>query len=159
MCPQRCDERAIDLVFGHAYDTAMTRLEQDRRDIRVLRGLLRSAAAPPVPREPGHDRSDAELEQAHRALQAEARKALRHDDTDSARSAAATEDVLRITAGGYCPLCGWIEAPQPCLGICIFRPVEMVPALDYDNARELWQQVRRRLDKLSLDPPPPCPPE
>ncbi|MGI8682164.1 MAG: DEAD/DEAH box helicase family protein [Mycobacteriales bacterium] len=148
VCPQGCDERAIDLVFGDAYDAAMTRLEQDRRDIRLLRGLLRSAAAPPAPREPGHDRSDAELEQAHRALQAEARKALRHDDTDSDRSAAATEDVLRITAG-YRPVCGWIEAPQPCLGICIFRSVEMVPALDYDNARELRQQVRRRLDKLS----------
>ena len=35
----------------------------------------------------------------------------------------------------WCPRCGGVDAPQPCLGICVWRPFEWVAAEDYEQAR------------------------
>jgi hypothetical protein len=36
----------------------------------------------------------------------------------------------------WCAECGGIDAPQPCLGICIWRPVEWVNRAVYEQQRE-----------------------
>jgi hypothetical protein len=51
----------------------------------------------------------------------------------------------------WCEQCGGIDAPQPCLGICVWRPIEWVNRTVYERAREqaLAQRAReRRLRQL-----------
>ncbi len=139
LCPQGCDEQAVDLVFGDAQDAALAELEDVLRDVRTLGEMvLRSVSVG----------SPDGWEQAHRALQAQARSALRTFNSDPARQVDAAEEAIRLTAG-YCSVCGWIEAPQPCLGVCIFQAVEMVPAAEYDELRRKCEHARRQQKELT----------
>jgi Fe-S-cluster-containing hydrogenase component 2 len=150
LCPEACDEQTVDLVFGEVQDAAITELEDDLRHVQTLRELvLRSVSATPDPGRRGSVGPQGEWEQTHRVLQAEARSVLRQINADSARQVqvGAAEEVIRLTAG-HCSVCGWIEAPQPCLGVCIFRAVEMVPAAEYDEVRGECEHARRQLKEL-----------
>lgn len=55
---------------------------------------------------------------------------------------ASNEDSARITAW-RCIGCGKIEAPQPCIGVCQDRKVELVEAGRYESAVQRAQQARR----------------
>ena len=44
----------------------------------------------------------------------------------------------------WCSACGGIDAPQPCLGICIWRPVEWVNRSTYQQERERALSDRER---------------
>jgi hypothetical protein len=51
-----------------------------------------------------------------------------------------------VIAAWGCPECGRIDAPQPCLDVCIRRPVEVADAEEYrrGTARELALAERER---------------
>lgn len=58
--------------------------------------------------------------------------------------------VERITAW-RCIGCGKIDAPQPCIGVCQDRQVELVPGPDYDAAlAELDAARQRNADLLAI---------
>lgn len=58
------------------------------------------------------------------------------------------EDSPRITAW-RCIGCGKIEAPQPCIGVCQDRKVELVEAGRYESALQRAHQARREVEALS----------
>jgi len=55
--------------------------------------------------------------------------------------------VERITAW-RCIGCGKIDAPQPCIGVCQDRSVELVSGSDYDAALAELEAARRRTSEL-----------
>lgn len=45
-------------------------------------------------------------------------------------------DPPEVVEAWGCPRCGRVDAPQPCLGVCIGRPVEMTDAAAYRDLAE-----------------------
>ncbi|MBV2234168.1 MAG: hypothetical protein KUL75_01365 [Sterolibacterium sp.] len=56
-------------------------------------------------------------------------------------------DAPRIK-GWQCIGCGKVEAPQPCIGVCQDRPVELVDAANYDQAVERMRALEALLGKV-----------
>lgn len=55
--------------------------------------------------------------------------------------------------GWQCIGCGKVEAPQPCIGVCQDRPVELVDAANYDLAVERIRALEAWLSKVVLITP------
>ena len=147
-CPGACDERAVELVFGSDYD-ALGDAADPFAGVRKLREVVAQIVhATPHPGEPASAITEAEWQATHRDLQVRARSALRQLNLNNPEHPRAADEVDRIAAW-YCPNCGAIEAPRNCLGICIRRPVEAVPAAQYDKARERYERARRATAELS----------
>jgi hypothetical protein len=157
-CPEACDEQALDLVFASDYD-ALANVADPFRGVRMLRDLVvRLVHSGPDQGEraaASHDGEravaprDSEAEHAFRALEAEARSVLREVNLHRRAQPRPAEEVERI-ATWHCPRCGRVEAPRDCLGICVRRPVEMVPAARYDEARAHYETARRQEEELSV---------
>lgn len=75
------------------------------------------------------------------ALQARARAALRAAGQPAERGEA-------ITAWS-CDACGRIEAPQPCIGVCVRPETSMVPAAAHEAVLEQDAALRRDLKPLA----------
>jgi hypothetical protein len=60
----------------------------------------------------------------------------------------ALEEVNRITAW-RCLTCGWIEAAQECLGICVRNRVDFVAAAEFDDVRSQYDQEYRQVAELA----------
>ena len=56
-------------------------------------------------------------------------------------------EALRVTAW-RCVGCGRVEAPQPCIGVCSDRKVELVDARDYDMALARLEHLEAEYDRL-----------
>jgi hypothetical protein len=54
----------------------------------------------------------------------------------------------RMTAW-QCVGCGRIEGPQPCIGVCQDRKVDLVYASDYDEALARLRRAREQADALA----------
>lgn len=130
----------MELVFGETHDAALRALADEARDVATLQELAQRSIAVTA--------DEGSWEQPWRALQAEARALLRTLPAVPAGPNGGEEAAFRVQAG-HCPACGWIEAPQPCLGVCVFRPVEMVPAAKYDEVAALRQQARHHRAELT----------
>jgi hypothetical protein len=117
-CPGGCSDVALDLV--DADDLQALTAATDAREIRIaaLQKLALTLA----------DRTAV----GWKALQDRARAAMRPATPDA-------PDIEVIEAWG-CPRCGRIDAPQPCLGICIRRPGTVADAREY---RELAPRAER----------------
>jgi hypothetical protein len=143
-CLTACDDQPLELVFAADYD-ALGDVSDPFRGVRAMRDLLsRLVFATPHPGQPDSEIADGEREQTYRALQAQARATLREFDSNNGAQPRAAEEIDRF-ATWHCPNCGRVEAPQDCLGICVRRPVEMVPAADYDEARARYEAAHRQL--------------
>jgi hypothetical protein len=126
-CPEGCSERRTELVNGADYDklAAAAAACQDRlRELRAAAGELAQA-------EP----ADGGWKAAYEALQRSARSALRR----SARPAPGGRDdpfaPVPSAVVWRCPDCGGVDAPQPCIGVCIWRPAEWIDAACYEHER------------------------
>jgi len=49
----------------------------------------------------------------------------------------------------HCPDCGGIDAPQPCIGVCIWRPAEWIDAACYEQERSRAAAVRQAEQSLA----------
>jgi len=125
-CPGACSERRLELVSGGDYDQVTEAAAACRARIRGLRAVVEELAQT----EPGPDESRA----AYEALQQSARSALRRfkpepGGRDDLLSPADTVVVWR------CQDCGGLDAPQPCIDVCIWRPAVWVEATSYEPER------------------------
>ncbi len=128
-CEAGCREERLDLVGADAVDQCMADAATSRRAAQAFSAVAQELARG----EPAQEAWEAE----YRRVQGSARAALRdHPQRGEGR---ATEDEVRAVTTWWCPDCGGLEAPQPCLGVCVWRPVEWV-------SRDLWQQERERLE-------------
>jgi hypothetical protein len=127
-CETGCTEQKLELVRASASDTLSA---------VAARASAQSDAFSAVAREL---LEEATLER-YGSLQARARAALvRYPDTDHEDEWAQPSEPA-IT--WWCERCGGIEAPQPCLGICVWRPVDWVNRGVYERTREQAFAARR----------------
>jgi hypothetical protein len=127
-CESGCCEERLDLVTAVEYDETVAASEASARRIAALRDAVRAVAA--LSRDGGDD-----AERWDRARRV-ARAALeRH------RAPAADLEAPEVVTTWTCPDCLAVSAPQPCIGVCIRRPVDWVPAADHAAA---GQELDRR---------------
>jgi len=125
-CPGDCSERRLELVHGGDYDRLTQAAAACRARIQGLRPVVAELART-EPEQGG-------WKAAYEALQQSARAALRRfkpapTSRDDPLSPADTVVVWR------CRNCGGLDAPQPCIDVCIWRPAVWVDAACHESAR------------------------
>jgi hypothetical protein len=152
-CETGCVERRLDLVRADAYDQLVAGESEMRGRVDALRRAVEDFA--------NEHPAEREYEAAYRAAQIAARAALRATPVDSRLDAALAEPAEPTTTW-WCERCGAIDAPQPCLGICIWKPVEWVSQSLYADARDRTlhahdaeQRLRQLLRRLASVTPRP----
>jgi hypothetical protein len=135
-CAGICSEHKLELVSGGEYDALAAAAAARRVRIGALQEVVDelARAAPAGPR----------WDDDYRTARETARAALRR----VRREARATEDDLpaadRLIVW-RCPDCGGLDFPQPCIGVCIWRPADWVQAAVYGSERA------RALDERQLE--------
>ena len=148
-CTGDCADRKLELIPATDRDRLLELAADARRSVSGLRAVvLPLASAEPTP-------DDAET--AYREVQRAARDALaRRQDVAEDVSETPPEPIV----AWWCATCGRIEAPQPCIGVCMRQPERLVSAALYDDAfaqaadLRRAEQLLRRLARLvaSLHP-------
>jgi hypothetical protein len=126
-CAGACRERRLELVSGGDYDELAAAAAACRVRIEGLWNVVGELART----EPG----PGEWRAAYEAVRQSARSALRRfrpaagDRGNDLRSPAQTVIVWR------CQDCGAVDAPQECIDVCIWGPVDWVDAASYESER------------------------
>lgn len=120
-CDGDCSEHKLVLVDAADYDALLTRAQAARACATRLAPVARRLAdAEAEPEAPGD---------AFVHLRDGARQALRdtggHDHTDWAAPA--------TVIGWWCAQCGNVDLPQPCIGVCVWRPTQWVNLALYER--------------------------
>ena len=125
-CGKGCSEEKLELVRAVDFE-ALTELASGAH--------VRAEACRAVARELASDRPGPDdWEATYPSVQSAARATLHHYPEVDGRSAAWDEPAEGATTW-WCAGCGGIDAPQPCLGICIWRPIDWVNANLYGQER------------------------
>ena len=125
-CRDECPERRVELVNGADYDQLAAAAAACRDRVRGLRAVAEAlAGAEPAP---------GEWKAAYQALQQSARSAL-HRSGPAPQDGAGPFSPARTVVVWRCPDCGGLDAPQPCIGVCIWRPSAWVDAARYELER------------------------
>lgn len=137
-CASTCSEHKLELVRAAAHDELV---EVGRAATASLDGLSE------VVEELGRlEPTPEDLKDAYRTLQAKARRTLRAAAAVRRRDVEVGEPAEAATTW-WCAECGGIDAPQPCLGICVWRETEWVNRTTYEAARNrvlpVLEQERR----------------
>ncbi len=134
-CEADCSEHRLPLVAAADLDALRDAGRAARAELELLAPLVRSLIGqiPPEPACPA----------AYRALRASVRSTSeRLQSWDRNRRWAAPDTAV----GWWCAECGNVDAPQPCLGVCIWQRVEWVNAslysLEYERSRDELQAAR-----------------
>ncbi len=123
-CDQGCSENRLELVAVPELDTIVA-LGSD--------AAVRVSAYRTVTEELATSRSDqADYEIAYRSVQNTARAVL---GRYPAHKQSPDPDEPDRSTTWWCSACGGIDAPQPCLGICIWRRLDWVNAQLYERER------------------------
>jgi hypothetical protein len=138
-CETGCSEQKLELVRAAALDELVT--------LRTRAQARADAFRPIAHRIAQGDLAERNRENAYRQLQKDARTTLRRNpDTDA--DAIDWEQPAEQTTTWWCAECGGIDAPQPCLGICVWRPVEWADLTDYQRERDRAVAERERERRL-----------
>ena len=128
-CETGCTEQKLELVRAAASDTLSEVAARASAHAEAFSAVARELLDEATP-------------ERYRGLQAQAHDALaRYPDTDHEEEWAQPSEPA-IT--WWCERCGGLDAPQPCLGICVWRPVEWVNRSVYERAREQAFAARAR---------------
>jgi hypothetical protein len=125
-CDRGCAEQKLDLVLAVRCDELTAASSSARVHAEAFRVVAERLAS----RRPSAD----ELEAAYRAAQNAARIILRRYPEVDVLDLRSDEPIAPATTW-WCARCGGIDAPQPCIGICIWRSVEWVKAARYEQER------------------------
>ena len=109
-CPEGCDDVPLDLVAAATVDALADHVAALAVRARTFRAVLTLLRADP-PRD-------------WEELQDHALTALRNPLPE-------TPLPPEVVEAWGCPACGRVDAPQPCLDVCIRQPVVMADALEY----------------------------
>jgi hypothetical protein len=144
-CETTCSERKLEIVSAGEHDelTALgvTRRARIEALSEVVEELQRGA--------PDHG----EWQRAYGSLQQSARSVLRRCAAEARAAQRLPEDAESVIVW-RCPQCGGLDAPQECIGVCIWRPSEWVNVnlyeaelsraqLDFELERSLLGLVAR----------------
>lgn len=136
-CPNGCGpERRLQLVAAAELDRLEDLIETSAGRIETLAGALADFLAVP------------ELEPSPE-LRERARAALsRHDRSMPSVRAALEADPDPVVAW-WCDRCGGLDAPMPCLGVCVRRPAQWANLEALETLREHLAAQCRREEKLA----------
>lgn len=126
-CETGCTETKLELVRAAAHDALGEFSSGARKRADAFRVIAEELA--------GREPSVHEWQAAYRSLQERARATLRQHP-DAGRGEMDWGEPSEPATTWWCEKCGGIDAPQPCLGICVWRPVEWVSRTLYEHARE-----------------------
>ena len=142
-CPGGCTEKKLELVPAGHYDRSAAHAASTRIRAEAFRAVATQLSS----RLPGAD----ELEAAYLSVQAAARISLRRYPESSAQDQD-WDEPPELATTWWCAGCGGIDAPQPCLGICIWRRVEWVNATlsEKERPRNLADRDAERCLRLLL---------
>lgn len=121
-CEAGCSERRLDLVPAAALESLELLGVAAQASAERLLAVTRQLAGP----EP------ADPEAAWRSLREAARGALRAPAVAD-RMQLGEPEAPEAAITWWCPDCGGLQAPQPCLGICVWRPARWVDREFYDR--------------------------
>jgi hypothetical protein len=127
-CPIGCSDVALDLVDADDVDAAAARVAGLASRVAAFSAVVEAVAT-----DAG---SDDVRERAHNALRIEVPEP--------------SPEPKVIEAWG-CPECGRVDAPQPCLDVCIRHPVPMTDAAEYEvvaKQMEALEQSERELARV-----------
>ncbi len=126
-CPGICRERRLDLVSGAEYDeladvAAACRIRIARL-VPVVEELASSAPRP------------ADCRDLYESAQERGRVVLRATGNPTPQAPDGEAWSADATTVWRCPDCGGLDATQPCIGVCIWRPLEWVEASAFETER------------------------
>jgi hypothetical protein len=131
-CDGNCSEHKLLLVSAVDYDELLAAARAARARAARLASVVGSCAD-------GHVRAD-ESGDACLRLRDAARRALREGGREELRSEWASPATV---TGWWCAQCGNVDMPQPCIGVCIWRPADWVNlALYEDQLRQAEPSLR-----------------
>jgi hypothetical protein len=142
-CAGGCGEQKLELVPAGQHDRVAGLASSAHLRAEAFGAVAQELAS----RQPGAE----EWETAYRSLQDVARITLRRYPELDALDVDSDEPVEFATTW-WCAECGGIDAPQPCLGICVWRPVEWVNRTIYLQETEVAlaeRDTERRYRKLA----------
>jgi len=137
-CEGACSEHKLPLVSAADYDELLGAADAARTHAE----RLASAVRPFADAQAGSDDSP----DAFLRLRAGARAALRdggRDERDSDWASPAT------VTGWWCAQCGNVDMPQPCIGVCVWRPADWVNLALYERQLSLAEPGLRAVRSLS----------
>lgn len=126
-CAGTCSERKLELVSGGDYNELAAVAAACRIRIRELLPVVEKLASAEPRRADWRGLYESVRGQGRRVLRAAGRPT--RVAFDEAAWPAETTVVWR------CPACGGLEATQPCIGVCIWRPLEWVEARAFETER------------------------
>ena len=119
-CPGICRERQLELVSAAEYDELAAAAARCR--IRIGRLL-------PVVEELASDEPQrAGWRERYESVQERGRVVLRAAGQPTRQTSEGEAWSTETTVVWRCPDCGGLEATQPCIGVCIWRPFDWVEA-------------------------------
>jgi hypothetical protein len=127
-CLGTCIDRPLDLVRGDEHALAGAALSELERALAHRRTLVERLARSVL------------ADEEWAAWRARAHSALRGAPMP------VPGEVVRAWA---CASCGRIEAPQPCIGVCIRPETAMVEAAEHQAVLDQAEAVRLQLDRLA----------
>jgi hypothetical protein len=139
-CERGCSENKLELVDAVDHDAVTALASAARTRVDAYLTVTEELAT----RRPGPQ----EYEIAYHSLQESARAVLQLYPDDDPRGMPDPDEPAARATTWWCEQCGGIDAPQPCLGICIWRPIEWVGAELYDDQRA--QALALRDNELRL---------
>ena len=123
-CEGVCRERKLELVTGGEYDELVTAAAACRVRIRGFLPLVEELAAAQA--------RQVDWKGLYESFQEQARVVLR---AAGPWARGALDDAASSTVVWRCPDCGGLEATQPCIGVCIWRPLDWVEAGAFEAER------------------------
>ncbi|MGC9221632.1 MAG: hypothetical protein ACP5H2_09840 [Solirubrobacteraceae bacterium] len=142
---ERCDYEALDLVAATEFDQLHAAQRADADMIDAMLSLIKALARPQA------NAPDYQL--AQQVVATDARRVLRQavpSPTASADPAVIAENATRVSVW-RCRVCGGVDAPQECIGVCIWRRFEWVRAGDFEDVHTeatQWRALRLRCTAL-----------
>jgi hypothetical protein len=118
-CERGCSEHKLELVPAGHYDH-LTAIAADARTHTAAFTVIAERLATHQPR-------PEKYKDAYQSVQQAARLTLRAYPDHSTQGQDSDQPAEPVTTW-WCAQCGGIDAPQPCLGICIWHRIEWVTA-------------------------------
>lgn len=141
-CAMGCAEHKLLLVPAAVVDALMRAESEILASIAALRPTVDELANEATPLEG--------WEASYLALRRRAQAALSHS-VDDRTAAYALDEPAEPTITWWCDRCSGVDAPQPCLGICVWRTVEWTRYDIYTDLRRRVisdYEIQRRLRAL-----------
>ena len=131
-CPGICRERKVELISGGEYDEFAAAAAACRIRIGALRPVVEELARAEPRRTDWRER--------YESVRKRGRVILRAAVQPSAEAPDAERWSAESTVVWRCPDCGGLEATRPCIGVCIWRPLEWVEADAFASERAQAQR-------------------